>query len=137
MTSSQSRRERRRACYERSKHGTLRRRRRSQLSRRAATRHTSPTRYKAAKHSDHLPGPPSRRTTAHRRATAPHDTATRSPSCTGKLLIDHSRHTNIRGRRPGLKVTPPPLRRVDRADNLAALATQDCHPIHASNIFAP
>jgi hypothetical protein len=55
----------------------------------------------------------------------------------GKLLIDHGRRTDIRGRRPGLKVTPPPLRGVDRADNLAAQATQDCHPIHASNFFAP
>jgi hypothetical protein len=41
----------------------------------------------------------------------------------GKLLVDHGRHTNIRGRRPGLKVKPPPLRRVDQAGNLAALAT--------------
>jgi hypothetical protein len=55
----------------------------------------------------------------------------------GKLLVDHGRRTDIRGRRPGLKVTPPLLRGVDRADNLAALATQDCHPIHASNSSAP
>jgi hypothetical protein len=55
----------------------------------------------------------------------------------GKLLIDHSRRTDIWGRRPGLKVTPPPLRGVDRADNLATLATQDCHPIPASNSSAP
>jgi hypothetical protein len=54
-----------------------------------------------------------------------------------KLLVDHGRRTNIRGRRPGLKVTPPLLRGVDRADNLTALATQDCHPIHVSNYSAP
>jgi hypothetical protein len=39
----------------------------------------------------------------------------------GKLLIDHGRHTNIRGRRPGLKVEQPPLRCVNRVDGLAAL----------------
>jgi hypothetical protein len=60
-----------------------------------------------------------------------------------KLLVDHGRRTNIRGRRtnirgrrPGLKVTPPLLRGVDQANNLTALATQDCHPIHASNFSA-
>jgi hypothetical protein len=49
----------------------------------------------------------------------------------GQLLADHSRCTNIQGRGPGLKVKPPPLRRVDRADKLVALATQDCHPSQA------
>jgi hypothetical protein len=38
-----------------------------------------------------------------------------------KLLVDHDRRTNIRGRRPGLKVERPPLRHVNRADGLAAL----------------
>jgi hypothetical protein len=32
---------------------------------------------------------------------------------------------------PRPKSQPPPLRRVNRADNLAALATQDRHPSHA------
>jgi hypothetical protein len=50
----------------------------------------------------------------------------------GKLLADHGRCTKIRGRRPGLKVRPPPLRRIDRADNLVAPATQDCHPSHVN-----
>jgi hypothetical protein len=48
----------------------------------------------------------------------------------GKLLVDHGRHTNIRGRRPGLKVQPPSLGRVDRADHTAAQAAQHRHPSH-------
>jgi hypothetical protein len=46
-----------------------------------------PPRHPAAppRHADrqhHLPGPPSRLATARTRATTPHDSATRSPSCT-------------------------------------------------------
>jgi hypothetical protein len=65
-----------------------------------ATRHSSPTRYKVTKLTDHLPGPPSRRTTARRGATAPHDPATRNPSCTGK--------TARRPRPPHQHLGPPP-----------------------------
>jgi hypothetical protein len=54
----------------------------------------------------------------------------------GKPLVDHDRRTNKRGRRPGLKVRQPPLRQVDRADNLVAWVTQGCHPSHGSNSFA-
>jgi hypothetical protein len=36
--------------------------------------------------------------------------------------------------RPGLKVKPPTLRHVDRADILATLAMQDCHPSQASQL---
>jgi hypothetical protein len=39
----------------------------------------------------------------------------------GKLLTNHDHRTNIRGRRLDLKVTPPPLKRIDRADSLAIL----------------
>ena len=35
-----------------------------------------------ANHLDHLPGPPPRHATARTGATAPHDSATHSPSCT-------------------------------------------------------
>jgi hypothetical protein len=38
---------------------------------------------------------------------------------------------------PRPKSRPPPLRRVDRADNLAALATRSCHPSHESRHPAP
>jgi hypothetical protein len=44
--------------------------------------------------------------------------------------VDHGRHANIWGLRLGLKVNIPPLRPVNRADNLAALATEDYHPRH-------
>jgi hypothetical protein len=82
-------------------------------------------RYKAAKHPDHLSGPPSQRTTARSRATAKHRTIQPpvAQAAQGNLSVDHGRYyTNIRGRRPGLKVTPRILRSVHRADNLAALA---------------
>jgi hypothetical protein len=48
----------------------------------------------------HLPGPPSRRTTAQTRATTPHDPAAHSPSCTGQ--------TARRPRPPHQHPGPPP-----------------------------
>jgi hypothetical protein len=104
---------------------------------------SSPTRHKVSIYSaqrdrtHHLPGPPSRRATARTRATTPHDSATRSPSCTGQ--------TARRPRPPHQHPGPPPRpksqtaseRRNDRVDNLATLVTQDCHPSHTSNCRTP
>jgi hypothetical protein len=39
-------------------------------------------------------------------------------------------HQLIQGRRPDIKVRPPTLGRVDRADHTAAQAAQHCHPSH-------
>jgi hypothetical protein len=61
----------------------------------------------------HLPGPLSRLTTARTRATTPHATATSSPSCTRQTTRRPRPPYHIRGRRPGLKVKPPPLRRAN------------------------
>jgi hypothetical protein len=104
---------------------------------------SSSTRHKSSIHSSqrdpqqHLPGPPSRRATTRTRATTPHNSATRSPSCTGQ--------TARRPRPPHQHPGPPPRpksqtaseRRIDRADNLATLVTQDCHPSHTSNCRTP
>jgi hypothetical protein len=57
----------------------------------------------SADHQHHLPGPPSRRTTARDRAATPRYPAVRSPSCPTKPPADHGRHTNIRSRRPDVK----------------------------------
>jgi hypothetical protein len=81
-----------------------------------------------ADHQHLLPGPPSRHTTARTRATTPHDSATRSPSCTGLTARRPRPPRQHPGPPPWPKSQPPPPRRINRADNLAALATQGCHP---------
>jgi hypothetical protein len=78
----------------------------------------------------HLPGPPSRHTTTRKRATTPHNSVTRSPSCTEQT----ARRPWPSRQHPGPPPRPKsPQRRVNRANNLIALATQDCHPSHVSN----
>jgi hypothetical protein len=85
----------------------------------------------------HLPGLPSRRATARTRVTTPHDSATRSPSCTGKTARGPRPPHQHPGPPPRPKSQTASERRIDRADNLATLVTQDCHPSHASNCHTP
>jgi hypothetical protein len=65
-----------------------------------------------ADHQHHLPGPPSRRTTARTRATTPHDPATRSPSCTGQT----ARRPRPSHQHPG----PPPQPKSQTASSETA-----------------
>jgi hypothetical protein len=96
-----------------------------------------PTPLRRADHQHHLPGPPSRRPPAHAGAATPHDAATRNPCCTGQTARRPRPMHQHPGPPPRHKVEPSPLRRVDGADNLAALATQDRRPSHMDNNSAP
>jgi hypothetical protein len=125
---------RRRKYYGRSKHGTLQRRWRRQLSRRAAPHdaddqdrdnlvaHTTqghgtlsteppmpsprhPTALpRSVDHRHHLPGPPPRHTTSRTRATMPHNPAARNPSCIGQTARRPRPPHQHLGPCPGLKV---------------------------------
>jgi hypothetical protein len=85
--------------------------------------HAAPPRL--ASHQQHLSGPPSRPTPAR---TQPPATQTAQ----GKPFTDHGHRTKIKNRHPSIEVKPPPLRRIYRADNLTALATQDYNTSNAS-----